>query len=52
MKAGGKQSNLLARISNYIGKRREMEKQNSVPVGSPIGQNETTNTHWLSRANQ
>jgi hypothetical protein len=31
---------------------REMEEWNSVSVGSPVGQNEAANTHWLSRANQ
>jgi hypothetical protein len=29
-----------------------MEEWNSVPLGLPVGQNETTNTHWLSWANQ
>jgi hypothetical protein len=45
MKAGGKHSNRIARISDYIGNRREMEELNSVPVGLPVGQNETTSTH-------
>jgi hypothetical protein len=40
MKAGGKQSNRLAEILDYIGKRREMEDSNSVPDGSPVAQNE------------
>jgi hypothetical protein len=44
----GKQSNRLAGISDYMGNRREMEEWNSVPLGLPVGQNETTNTHWLS----
>jgi hypothetical protein len=43
--AGGKQSSWLERILDYIGNRRKMEKWNSVPVGMPVGQNETT---WLS----
>jgi hypothetical protein len=34
MEAGGKESNQLAGISDYIGNRREMEEWNSVPVGS------------------
>jgi hypothetical protein len=34
----GKQSNQLARISGYIGNRREVEEWNSVPIGSPVGQ--------------
>jgi hypothetical protein len=40
MKADGKQSNQLAEILDYIRNRREMEDGNSVPIGSPIGQNE------------
>jgi hypothetical protein len=50
--AGGKQSNQLANISDYIGNRREMEERNSVPVGSPVGQNETASTHCLSHNNR
>jgi hypothetical protein len=34
MKAGGKKSNQLATISDYIGKRREMEEWTSVPIGT------------------
>jgi hypothetical protein len=44
---GGKQGNRVAGISDYVGNRREMEERNSVAVGSPIGQNETANTHWF-----
>jgi hypothetical protein len=40
MKAGGRQSNWLAKISDYIGNRRGMEDSKSVPAGSPVGQNE------------
>jgi hypothetical protein len=40
VKAGGKQSNRLAKISNYIGHRREVVNSKSVPVGSLVGQNE------------
>jgi hypothetical protein len=40
MKVGGKQSNRLVEISDYIGNRREMEDSKSVPVGLPVGQNE------------
>jgi hypothetical protein len=39
-KACGKQGNRLEEISDYIGTRREMEDNNSVPVDSPVGQNE------------
>jgi hypothetical protein len=35
MKAGGKQSNRLAGILDYIAGRKEMEKWTSVPTGSP-----------------
>jgi hypothetical protein len=45
MKTGGKQGNRLARISDYTGNRKEMEEQNSVPIGLPVGQNETASTH-------
>jgi hypothetical protein len=40
VKAGGKQSNCLAEISDYIKKRREVEDSKSVPIGLPIGRNE------------
>jgi hypothetical protein len=40
VKAGCKQSNWLAEISHYIGKRRKMEDRNSVPTGSSVGWNE------------
>jgi hypothetical protein len=40
MKAGGKQSNRLAGISDYVGSRMEMEDSKSVPIGSLVGQNE------------
>jgi hypothetical protein len=40
MKAGGKQSNQLAEISDYIGNRREIEDSKSVPIGLSVGQNE------------
>jgi hypothetical protein len=33
--AGGKLSNRIARISNYIGSRWEMEEWTSVPIGLP-----------------
>jgi hypothetical protein len=33
VKFGGKQRNQLAEISDYIGKRREIEQRNLVPVG-------------------
>jgi hypothetical protein len=39
VKACVKQSNRLAEISNYIGKRREMEDTKSVPLGSIFLQN-------------
>jgi hypothetical protein len=39
MKAGGKQSNQLADILDYVGNRREMHDSQSVPTGSPIGRN-------------
>jgi hypothetical protein len=42
VKVGGKQSNRLAGISDYKGNRKEIEDSKSVPVGSPMGQNETT----------
>jgi hypothetical protein len=48
-KPSKKQAWKLGGISEYTGTGG---KWNSVPVGSPIGQNETPNTHWLSRANQ
>jgi hypothetical protein len=35
-----KQSNQLSEISNEIGNRKAMEHSKSVPVGSPVGQNE------------
>jgi hypothetical protein len=34
VKAGGKESNRLAKIYDYIGKRREMEDSNSVTYSS------------------
>jgi hypothetical protein len=40
VKAGGKQNNQLAKISDYVGNRKEMEDRKSIPVGSPAGQNE------------
>jgi hypothetical protein len=40
-------NNRVAGISGYIGNRRELEEWISVPVGSPVGQNETANNHWL-----
>jgi hypothetical protein len=40
VKAGGNQSNLLLKISDYVGRRRETEDSKSVPIGSPVGQNE------------
>jgi hypothetical protein len=40
VKAGGKHSNRLAEISDYIGNRREMEDRKSVPVDPPVEQNE------------
>jgi hypothetical protein len=36
--AGGKHSNRLAAISDYVGKKREMEHSKSVPAGLPVGQ--------------
>jgi hypothetical protein len=33
MKAGYKQNNQLAEISDYIGSRRETEDSKSVPIG-------------------
>jgi hypothetical protein len=38
MKAGGKQGNRLAGISDYIGNRKEMEDSKLVLTGLPIGQ--------------
>jgi hypothetical protein len=35
----------VCRISDYLGKRREMEEQNSVPVGLPIVEYETSSIH-------
>jgi hypothetical protein len=52
VKTSGKHSNRQARILDSIGNRREMEECNSVPVGSPMGQNETTSTEWLSDDHQ
>jgi hypothetical protein len=46
--AGGKQRNRLAEISDCIGNRRGTEDSKSVPLGSPVGQNEPASTHWLS----
>jgi hypothetical protein len=40
VKAGGEQSNRLADISGCIGKRKEKEDRKSVPIGSPVAQNE------------
>jgi hypothetical protein len=37
MTAGGKQSNWLAEISDYVGNRREVEDSKSFPIGLPIG---------------
>jgi hypothetical protein len=42
MKAGGRKSNRLAEISEYIGNRRKPEDSKSVPIGSPLEQNEPT----------
>jgi hypothetical protein len=39
-KKSGEQSNQLAKISDYIGNKREVEDRKSLPVGSPVGQNE------------
>jgi hypothetical protein len=39
VKAGGKKSNRLAEISDYI-RNKKMEGSKSVPIGFPIGQNE------------
>jgi hypothetical protein len=39
-KAGGKENKLLAETSEYVVNRREMEDSKSVPVGSPVGQDE------------
>jgi hypothetical protein len=39
MKVGGKQSNWLTDILDYIGNSREMEDSISVPIGLPVGQN-------------
>jgi hypothetical protein len=39
VKAGGKQSNRLAEVLGYIRNRKEMDDK-SVPIGSPVGQNE------------
>jgi hypothetical protein len=33
-------SNRLARIYDYVENRREIEEQNPIPIGSPVGQNE------------
>jgi hypothetical protein len=41
LKAGDKHSNRLAKISDCIENRSEMEDSKSPPVGSPVGQNET-----------
>jgi hypothetical protein len=40
VKAGGTQSKKLVEISDYVGNGREIEGSKSVPVGSPVGQNE------------
>jgi hypothetical protein len=40
VKAGGKQGNRLAQISDYVGSRRGTEDSKSVRIGSPVGQNE------------
>jgi hypothetical protein len=40
VKAGGKQSDRLAESLDYTISRSEMEDIKSVPVGSPVGQNE------------
>jgi hypothetical protein len=45
MKAGGKKSIQLAGSLDYVGNSREMEELASVPIGSPVEQNETA---WLS----
>jgi hypothetical protein len=47
VKAGGKQNNPPAGKSGFYRKQREVEDWNAVPTGSSVGQNETTNTHWL-----
>jgi hypothetical protein len=35
VKAGGKQRNRLAKMSDYVGNRREIEESNSVPLATP-----------------
>jgi hypothetical protein len=40
VKAGGKERNRISEISDCIGKMKEMEDRKSVPIGSPLGQNE------------
>jgi hypothetical protein len=52
VKAGGKENNRLAEISDYVGNRREMEDRKSVPIGSPVGQNEPPVPHWLSHTTE
>jgi hypothetical protein len=42
VKAGGKQSSRRGEVSEYIGKRIQMEDSKSVPIGSPVGQNESS----------
>jgi hypothetical protein len=48
VKAGGKQSNGLSRISCYFRERREIEDSKSISVGSPAGQKETAGSAYLS----
>jgi hypothetical protein len=50
VKAGGKQSNRLAEILDYTENRMEMEARKSVPVGSPVGQNDVTKNLSKSEA--
>jgi hypothetical protein len=40
MLAGGIQSNQLAEVSDFIGNSRKMEETKTIPVGSPVVQNE------------
>jgi hypothetical protein len=42
--AGSKQNNTFAKFSVYVGHRSEMQDRSSVPIGSPLGQNEPI---WL-----
>jgi hypothetical protein len=45
MKAGDKQNNWLAGISDYVGSETEMEDGTTVLISSQVGQNETA--RWL-----